>query len=120
MKKTMAMVTVLLMGTGFLGTTLTAQRGGQGPRGGGRGMNIPSERMLSRILDLTDEQNEKVNSLREAARASVSSSERGEAREAETVESCPGHGHLRSPAGGRTGSCQPRWQGKDEGPIRIQ
>ena len=71
MKKTIAMVTVLLMGAGFMGTSLAAQRGGQGPRGGARGMNIPSERRLSRILDLTDEQNEKVNSLREAARASV-------------------------------------------------
>ena len=71
MKKTMAMVTILLMGAGFMGTSLAAQRGGQGPRGSGRGMNIPSERRLSRILDLTDEQNEKVNSLREAARASV-------------------------------------------------
>ena len=64
MRKTMAMVTVLLMGAGFMGTSLAAQRGGHG-------MNIPSERRLSRILDLTDEQNEKVNSLREAARASV-------------------------------------------------
>ena len=75
MKKTIAMVTVLLLGVGFLGTSLAVQRGGgHGPRGsGGRGggINIPSERMLRRILDLTDEQNEKVNLLREAARASV-------------------------------------------------
>ena len=74
MKKTIAMVmvTVLLIGAGFLGTSLAVQRGGgPGLRGGGRGMDIPSERRLSRILDLTDEQKEKVKSLREEARASL-------------------------------------------------
>ena len=85
MKKTIAMVTVLLMGAGFMGASLAAQRGGgQSSRGfGGRGMNIPSERRLSRILDLTDEQKEKVKSLREEARASLErlGEERQERRE---------------------------------------
>ena len=87
MKKTIAMVmiTVLLIGVGFLGTSLAVQRGGgHGPRGdafgesggpdfGGRGggMNIPSKRMLGRILDLTDVQIEEAGLLREAARAAV-------------------------------------------------
>jgi Spy/CpxP family protein refolding chaperone len=88
-KITMLMATVLLIGAGCLGSSLAAQRGGgHGQRGsggpeafgemggrdfGGRdgGMSIPSQRMLSRVLDLTDQQIEELELLKEVAQAAI-------------------------------------------------
>ncbi len=88
-KIAMVMAVVLLVGAGFLGTGMAVQRGGgHGARGmggpeafgedahhdfGGRGgeMGIPSQRMLRRVLDLTDEQIEEVGLLKEVVQAAV-------------------------------------------------
>ena len=90
MKKKIVIVlaTFLLVGMGLLSTGMAVQRGGHGSRGlggpeafgegaghefGGRGgeTNIPSERILSRVLNLTDEQIEELNLLKEAAQAAI-------------------------------------------------
>jgi Spy/CpxP family protein refolding chaperone len=75
-----AMVTVLLVGAGFMGSGMAVQRGG-GPRGSGgheafgegtrNDVGIPSQRMLRRVLELTDAQIEEVKLLKEAAKAAV-------------------------------------------------
>jgi Spy/CpxP family protein refolding chaperone len=81
-KIAIVMVTVLLVGAGFLGSGMAAQRGGgHGPRGFGGpeafgegakdGMGIPSQRMLRRILDLSEEQIEEVKLLKEMVKATV-------------------------------------------------
>ena len=88
-KIAMVMVTVLLIGVGFLGFAMAVQRGGgHGSRGfggpeafgegagtdfGGRGggVSIPSQRILRRALDLTDEQIEEVNLLKAVVQAAV-------------------------------------------------
>ena len=81
-KIAIVMATVLLVGAGFLGSGMAAQRGeGHGARGfggseafgegAGGEMGIPSQRMLRRVLDLTDEQIEEVKLLKEAAKLSL-------------------------------------------------
>lgn len=88
-KITMFMATVLLIGAGVLGSSLAAQRGaGHRPGGfGGHealgelggsdfgdregGIHMPPQRILSRVLELTDQQIEELGLLREAGQEAV-------------------------------------------------
>ena len=130
-KFAMVMVTVLLIGVGFLGFAMAVQRGGgHGSRGfggpeafgegagtdfGGRGggVSIPSQRILRRALDLTDEQIEEVNLLKAVVQAAVEPLV--EACPAGAIKSCPGRRNFRCPAGGSTGHRRPRCQRRHPG-----